>query len=185
MRFFEQQRVSFENKTLSWRVRIFFNTRQTSSRKKIKRFKVNREQVAKVIKSWKNVYYYVKINNYLFMSDEEYYFIIHEIINLIAKSRHAKIKCVWQLNDLFFKRILFNKNKVELNFENFSKSQNIVALSVTIFTITKNLYVLIEQIQISSYITIENIIALIIASVINMFNNCILSFLKLIFDDNF
>ena len=59
---------------------------------KIRKFKINQKQVAKIIK--KNTYYYAKMNNYLFMKNENYCCIDHEIINLITKLKHEKIKCI-------------------------------------------------------------------------------------------
>ena len=144
---------------------------------KIRRFRVNREQAAKIIKFRENVYYYAEIDNYLFMKDEEYCFIIYETINSIAKSRHAKIKCVWQFNDSSLKRTLLNKNEEKTNSENSSKSQlktNAFALNATTTFI----------IEISSYVTIEYITASLTTSMINM-RKLTLSLITSIFDDDF
>ena len=89
---------------------------------KIRKFRINRKQVAKIIKE--NTYYYAKMNNYFFMKNKNYCRINHEIINSITKLRHEKIKCIWQSNNSSSKKTLMNKNEFKTISKNFFKLQS-------------------------------------------------------------
>ena len=122
------------------------------------------------------------MNNYLFIKNENYCRIDHKIINLIMKSKHEKIKCIWQSNNSLSKKTLMNKNEFKMISENFFESQSWLdsffrlknfssAHTITSFF---NLYIA-NNLNITQHV-----------STINMFDeNRTLSSLKFMFDNYF